>query len=183
MLLRTGALPAETVTVVALRLGMEAALGPVAAALLGVATVTVSGPVEVVALGLVAVAVRGPVMVTSLGVGTATGLTTGDAFLPQVLASLATATRGGGMGITLTIRAIPTIPIRTMAIPIMAASTMVTHTTAIRTTKTETLAPPPPERSKPPSHNGAIIAVRLTGFGVRRLAVQSDHSKRIKVCL
>jgi hypothetical protein len=196
----------EPVTVVAFRLVMEAARGPVAAAVLGVATVAVPGPVIVVALGPVSVAVRGPVVVvvpglvtvaalgpvmeavlgrvtvTLLGVGTATGLTTGDTFSPQVLASLATATRGGGMVTTLTIRAIPTIPIRTMAIPIMAAAcTMATHTMAIRTTKTVILALPPRRGFKPRSHNGAIIAVLLTVCGVRRPAMQFDHSKRTKV--
>ena len=131
----------------------------------------------------------GAVMVTALGLMVTDFTTTDGFFSAPVLASMATATRGGGIG---TIRAIPIIPIRTTAIRITATHTtairttairpMATRTMAIRTTKTVLLAHPLPRRSKRRSHGAATIAVRLTVQWGRRLAMQSDHFKRIKAC-
>lgn len=72
MPLLTGALAVEPVTVVALRQVMEAAPGPVAAAVRGVATVTVPGLVTGAVFGVAAVAL--------LGEGTVTAFTTAGAF-------------------------------------------------------------------------------------------------------
>jgi hypothetical protein len=198
MLLLTEARAAEPVMVGALRQDMEAALGSVAAAeVLGVATVTVLGPVVVaapgvvtvavigvatvavlglvvvVAPGLVTVAVIGVATVALLGEGTVTDLTTVGIFLVRVLDSLATVTRG-------TIRAIPIT--RTMMTPPMTADTMAIPITVINTTEALILAPPLPSRSKPRSHDVVTIADRLTVCLDRRLAMQFDHFRRIRVC-
>jgi hypothetical protein len=169
---------------------MAAALGPVMAAALGqVMTAAVGqvmtaavGPVAVavgpVAVALGPVAVRGAITVTLHGVATVTGFITADVFSARVLASMAMATRGGGIG---TIRVIPIMltPTRT-TIHTMAARTMATRTT-IRITKTVILTRPLPRGSKSHSHGGAIIGVGLTVRSGRRLAMQFDHSRPIKV--
>ena len=86
------------VTVVALGLVMEAALGSVTVVVLGVVTVAVRGEVIVGALG--------PVTVPLFGTATVMGFTTaGGSFSDRVLASMASAIRGGGMDTTLTMRA------------------------------------------------------------------------------
>ena len=152
------------------------------------------GAATVVVPGAATVVVPGAAMVVVPGAATVAGFTTADVFLARVLASMATATRGGGIR---TIRAMPTIPTRitaipttaipTTAIPTTATRTMATRitatcTTAIRTTKTVILARPPPRRSRPHSHGAATIAVRLTAHLGRRLVMQFDHSRRIKAC-
>ena len=91
----------------------------------GAATVVVPGAAMVVAPGAATVVVPGPAMVVALGAATVAGFTTADVFSARVLASMATATHGGGIG---TIRAMPTILTRITAIPTMAI-----RTTAIRT--------------------------------------------------
>jgi hypothetical protein len=135
----------------------------------------------------------GAAMVVAPGAATVAGFTTADVFSARVLASMATATRGG----IRTIRAMPTIltrttatrttatrttATRTTAIRTMAARTMAALTMAIRTTKTVILAHPLPRRSKRRSHGAGTIAVRLTVHLGRRLAMQFDHSRRIKAC-
>jgi len=117
------------------------------------------------------------------GVVTVIGFTTAGVFSVRALASMASAIRGGGI-----IRVIPTIRIHphttaipTTAIPTMAACTMATRITVIRTTETVILARPPPRRSKPRWHGEAIIWVRLTVCGVRRLEVQFGRFRPIKV--
>ena len=132
-----------------------------------------------------------------------TAISPPDVFSARVLASMATATLGGGMG---TIRAMPTILTRITAIPTTVIPTTATRTmaaritatcttatrtmaritatctTAIRTTKTVILAHPLPRRSNRHSHGAATIAVRLTAHLGRRLVMQFDHSRRIKAC-
>jgi hypothetical protein len=149
-------------------------------------------------------AALGAAMVTAFGAAVDTVFTAADVSSARVLASMATVTRGGGAG---TIRAIPIIPTRTTAIPTMATRTTVIRTmvirtmvirimviriTAIRTTAIRTtpiattkivmLALPLPRRSRRRSHAAATIAVRLTVHWGRRLATQSDYSRRIKAC-
>ena len=51
---------------------------------------------------------------------------------------------------------------------------------AIRTTETVILARPLLRRSKPHSHDGVTITVRLTVRWVRRLAMQFDRFRPIK---
>ncbi len=184
LLLLTGALAVEPVTVVGLRQVMvvalrsvvEAVLGLVTVAVLGEATVALPGPVIVVAPGLVTVTGLGVATVALLGAVTVMGFTTAGVFSARVLASMASVIRGGGIG---TIRVI-LIPTRTTAIPTMAARTMATRITVIRTTETMNLAHPLPKCSKPRLHNGAIIAVLLTVCGVRELAMRFDRSRPIK---
>ena len=131
MLLLTGV--AEPVTVVAHQLVMEVVRGPLVAVVFEVVEVAVPGPLVVVgigqasvaALGVVTVAVLGVVTVAVLGVVTVALLgavtvmvfTTAGVFSALVLASMASAIRGGGI-----IRVIPTIRIHpnTTAIPTMA---------------------------------------------------------------
>src|SRR5271165_1461732 len=140
----------------------------------GAATVVVPGAATVVVPGAATVVVPGAAMVVAPGAATVAGFITADVFSARVLASMATATRGGGIG---TIRAMPTILTRITAIRTMAALTM-----AIRTTKTVILAHPLPRRSNRHSHGAATIAVRLTVHLGRRLVMRSDHSRRIKAC-
>ncbi len=85
----------------------------------GAATVVVPGAAMVVVPGAAMVVVPGPAMV-ALGAATVAGFTTADVFSARVLASMATATHGGGIG---TIRAMPTILTRITAIPTMAIRT------------------------------------------------------------
>jgi ABC-type multidrug transport system fused ATPase/permease subunit len=153
-----------------------AVLGVVTVAVLGVVTVAVLGVATVAVLG-VTVAVLGVVTVAVLGAVTVMGFTTAGVFSVRALASMASAIRGGGI-----IRIIPTIRIHphTTAIPTMAACTMARRITVIRTTETVILARPPPRRSKPHSHDGATITVRLTVCGVRRLEMQFDRFRPIK---
>src|SRR5271165_1454996 len=144
--------------------------------------------------GAAMVVAPGVAVVVAPGAATVAGFTTADVFSAGVMASMATATRGGGIG---TIRAMPTIltritairttairttAIRTTAIRTTATSTMAALTTAIRTTKTVILSHPLPRRSKRHSHGAATIAVRLTVHLGRRLVMQFDHSRRIKAC-
>src|SRR5271165_6720634 len=135
----------------------------------GAATVVVPGAATVVVPGAATVVVPGAAMVVAPGAATVAGFTTADVFSARVLASMATATRGGGIGtiramptILTRITAIPTTAIRTTATRTMAARTMAARTTAIRTTETVILAHPQPRRSKRHSHGAATIAVRLT---------------------
>jgi len=114
---------------------MEAVHGPVTAAVFWVIKVAVPGPLIVMGIGRARVAVRGLVMVAGLGLATVallgaatvTGFTKGGVFSARVLASMASAIRGGG-----TIRTI-----RITAAPIMAELT-----TGIRTTRTVILSHP-----------------------------------------
>jgi hypothetical protein len=201
MLLLTVALAVEPVTVVAIRRVMEAArgvvtvtargpvvvvapglvtvavLGPVIEAVLGPVIEAVLGPVIEAALGPVIEAALGPVTVTLLGEGTVTDFTMAGVFLVQVSDSLATITLG-------TIRAIPItlIPRRTMTIPTLTAGTTAIRITVISTTKTLILARPLQSRSKPLSQDVVTTADRLTVCLGRRLAMQFDHFRRIKVC-
>jgi hypothetical protein len=172
MLLHTGVVAVEPVTVVVIREAMEAALGPVAAAVRGVATVL--GAV-MAAPGLVMVAVHGVAAVVLLGVGMVTDFTATGVFLVRALDSSATVTLGTAIPITL-------IPPRTMASPTMTAGTMATRITVVSTTEGLILACLLPRRSKPRSHDVVTIADRLTVCLGRRLAVQFDHFRRIKVC-
>src|SRR5271165_913999 len=166
---------------------------------LGAAMVVVLGAATVVVLGAATVVVLGAATVVALGAATVAGFTAADVFSARVLASMATATHGGGIGtiratpIILTrITAIPTTAIRTTAIRTtairttvirtMAARTTATCTPAIRTTETVILAHPLPRRSKRHSHGAATIAVRLTAHLGRRLVMQFVHSRRIKAC-
>ena len=71
------------------------------------AMVVVPGAAMVVAPGADTVVVPGAAMVVAPGAATVAGFTTADVFSARVLASMATATRGGGIG---TIRAMPTYP-------------------------------------------------------------------------
>ena len=121
MLLLTGV--AEPVTVVAHQLVMEAVRGPLVAVVFGVVKVAVPGPLVVVGIGQASVAVRGPVMVAApglvteaglglvtvawLGVAIVTGFTKGGVFSARVLASMASAIRGGGTIRTIRITAVP----------------------------------------------------------------------------
>src|SRR5271165_2561721 len=114
----------------------------------------------------------GAATVVALGAATVAGFTAADVFSARGLASMATATHGGGIG---TIRATPIILTR-----ITAIRTTATCTPAIRTTETVILAHPLPRRSKRHSHGAATIAVRLTAHLGRRLVMQFDHSRRIK---
>src|SRR5271165_4657321 len=163
-----------------------------------------AGAAMVVVLGAAMVVVLGAATVVALGAATVAGFTVADVFSARVLASMATATHGGGIGtiratpIILTrITAIPTTAIRTTAIRTtairttairttvirtMAARTTATCTPAIRTTETVILAHPLPRRSKRHSHGAATIAVRLTAHLGRRLVMQFVHSRRIKAC-
>src|SRR5271165_4299027 len=145
----------------------------------GAATVVVPGAATVVVPGAATVVVPGGAMVVVPGAATVAGFTTADVFSARVLASMATATRGGGIG---TIRAMPTILTRITAIRTTAIRTMAALTMAIRTTKTVILAHPLPRRSNRHSHGAATIAVRLTVHLGRRLVMRSDHSRRIKAC-
>ena len=142
-------------------------------AALGAVTVTALGLVAVAALGVVTVTALGVVTVALLGAVTVMGFTTAGAFSVRALASMTSAIRGGGI-----IRVIPTTRIHpnTTAIP-----TMATRITVIRTTETVILARPPPRRSKPRSHDGATIMVRLTVCWVRKLAMQFGRFRPIKV--
>jgi len=177
----------ELVTVAVLGLVAVVVLGLVAVAVLGLVMAVVLGLVAAAVLGLV-MAVLGLVIVAALGVATVawfgvamvTGFTAADGFSARAMVSMASAIRGGGI-----IRVIPTILIHprttTTAIPTMAERTMATRITVIRTTETVILARPPPRRSKPHSHEGATITVRLTVHWVRRLAMQFDRFRPIKV--
>jgi hypothetical protein len=160
--------------------------GLVAVVVLGPVTAVVLGPVTAVVLGPDIMAVVGPVIV-ALGVATVAlfggaadaGFTTAGVFSARVMVSLTSAIRGGGI-----IRVIPIILIHlrttATAIPTMATRTMATLTTVIRT-ETVILARPLPRPSKPHSHEGATITVRLTVRWVRRLAMQFDRFRPIKV--
>jgi hypothetical protein len=161
-------------------------LGPVTAVVLGPVTAVVLGPDIMAVVGPVAAVVLGPVIV-ALGVATVAlfggaadaGFTTAGVFSARVMVSLTSAIRGGGI-----IRVIPIILIHlrttATAIPTMATRTMATLTTVIRT-ETVILARPLPRPSKPHSHEGATITVRLTVRWVRRLAMQFDRFRPIKV--
>ena len=154
---------------------MVTVLGVGTVAVLGVIMVTVLGVVTVALLGVVMVTVAlGVVMVTValLGAVTVIVFTTAGAFSVLVLASMASAIRGGGI-----IRVIPTIRIHPN---ITAIPTMATRIMVIPTTETVILARPPPRRSKPRSHGGATITVRLTVCGGRRLEMQFDRFRPIK---
>ena len=129
----------------------------------------------VAAPGLVMVAVHGVATVVLLGVGMVTDFTATGVFLVRVLDSSATVTLGTAIPITL-------IPPRTMAIPTMTAGTMATRITVVSTTKGLILACLLPRRSKPRSHDVVTMADRLTVCLGRRLAVQFDRFRRIKVC-
>jgi hypothetical protein len=154
MLLHTGVAEAAAVTVVVIRGAMEAALGPVAAGVLGVATATVPGAV-VAAPGLVMVAGYGGATVALPGAVMVTDFTATGVFLVRVLDSSATVTLGTIIPITL-------IRPHTMAIPTMTAGTMAIRITVVSTTKGLILARLLPSRSKPRSHDVVIIADRLT---------------------
>src|SRR5208337_2080657 len=148
-----------------------------------------AGAAMVVVLGAATVVALGAATVVALGAATVAGFTAADVFSARVLASMATATHGGGIGtiramptILTRITAIPTTAIRTTVISTMAARTTATCTPAIRTTETVILAYPLPRRSKRHSHGAATIAVRLTAHLGRRLVMQFVHSRRIKAC-
>src|SRR5271165_2401788 len=138
-----------------------------------------AGADTVVVPGAATVVVPGGAMVVVPGAATVAGFTTADVFSAGVMASMATATRGGGIG---TIRAMPTILTRITATLTTAIRTMAALTMAIRTTETVILAHPLPRRSKRHSHGAATIAVRLTAHLGRRLVMQFVHSRRIKAC-
>jgi hypothetical protein len=177
LLLLTGALAVEPVTVAVPGL-VAVVLGPVTAVVLGPDIMAVVGPVAAVVLGPVIVAL-GVATVALFGGAADAGFTTAGVFSARVMVSLTSAIRGGGI-----IRVIPIILIHlrttATAIPTMATRTMATLTTVIRT-ETVILARPLPRPSKPHSHEGATITVRLTVRWVRRLAMQFDRFRPIKV--
>jgi hypothetical protein len=156
---------------------MVVVLGPVMAEGVGAHTIMAPGLVTEEVLGAATVALRGAGTIAAIGVDTVTDFTTGAVFLVQVLASLATVTRG-------IIRAIPIIliPPRTMAIPTMDMGTTAIRITAIRPTKIPILARRASSHFRPHSHDEVTIAVQLMVSLGRRLAMPFDHSRRIGAC-